>query len=70
MVHMIHILREYHITDISQIMQKLILKSVHVVGEIVLTDLLCKYQVYFVLSKATVPDLTGINVRISRYKIY
>ena len=46
-----------------------ILKSVHV-GEIVLTGLLCKYQVYFALSKATVPDLTGIDVRISRYKIY
>ena len=45
---------------------KLILKSVHVVGEIVLTDLLCKYQIYFALTKVTVPDLTDTSVRISR----
>ena len=45
---------------------KLILKSVHVVGEIVLTDLLCKFQIYFALTKATVPDLTDTSIRISR----
>ena len=44
----------------------LILESVHVVGEIVLTALLCKYQIYLALSKATVPDLTYSSVRISR----
>ena len=44
----------------------LILKSVHIVGEIVLTGLLCKYQIYLALSKATVPDLTDTNVSISR----
>ena len=48
-----------HITDHAN----LILESVHVVGEIVLTGLLCKYQLYLALSKATVPDLMYSSVR-------
>ena len=65
-VHKVHISQRIshnrYITDHA----KLILKSVHVVGEIVLTDLLCKYQIYLALSKATVLDLTYSRVRISR----
>ena len=64
-VHMIHnsqrISHNRHITDHAN----LILKNVHVVGEIVLTGLLCKYQIYLALSKAIVPDLTYSSVRIS-----
>ena len=47
-----------HITDHAN----LILKSVHVVGEIVLTGLLCKYQIYLAPSKITAPDLTDTSV--------
>ena len=66
-VHMIHISQRIsynrHITDHAN----LILEIVHVVGEIVLTGLQCKYPIYLTLSKATVPILTYSSVRkISR----
>ena len=53
-----------HITDHF----KYHFESVHVVGEIVLTGLLCKYPIYFALSKATVPVLTYTSVRKYRVK--
>ena len=62
-VHMIHISQSIshnrHITDHAN----LILESVHVIGEIVLTGLLCKYPIYLALSKATIPVLTYFSVR-------
>ena len=54
-----------HFTDHAN----LILESVHVVGEIVLTGLLCKYPIYLALSKATVPDLTYSSVSVRPEKI-
>ena len=64
-VHKIHISQKLshnrHITEHAN----LILESVHVVGQIVLTDLPSKYPIYLPLSIATVPDLTYSNVRIS-----
>ena len=67
-VQMIHIFQRTshnrHITDHAN----LILESVHVVGEIVLTGLQCKYLIYLALSKAIAPVLTYSSVRKYRVK--
>ncbi|KAL5567830.1 hypothetical protein UlMin_024405 [Ulmus minor] len=67
-VHIIHISQRIshnkHITDHAN----LILESVHVVGEIVLTSLQCKYLIYLALSKAIAPVLTYSSVRKYRVK--